>query len=204
MSAESPKEDEMPEEEYWRVKVPKPSVIIRKAGEILERFKTPRMRCSGCGKPVSPGFKVCPYCGTPVTAAPHAAPTVCQKCGKELSPDYKVCPDCGTPVTITVPSAPTPAQSTPVQPPSAQQVPTPSAETYTPNQAMAIFKDLKARFESGTLEKEEYKSQLKTFKFSDDSGRYWTVGAQSEEWYYHDGKTWVKGTPTGTLQRSAT
>ena len=47
------------------------------------------MNCPNCGKPISPDYKVCPYCGTPMKM-------LCPSCGKEIEPEYKVCPYCGT------------------------------------------------------------------------------------------------------------
>lgn len=50
--------------------------------------------CANCGKPLDPGVKFCPECGTKV--APQKL--VCSACGMELNPSVKFCPECGTKV----------------------------------------------------------------------------------------------------------
>jgi hypothetical protein len=79
---------------------------------------------------------------------------------------------------------------------------TPKVETYSTEQVMTMFKAIKDRYRMGALNEQEYERTIEDFKFLDDAGRYWTVGAQSEAWYYHDGRAWVQGTPPRTLHRS--
>lgn len=111
------------EEEFWQLRVPKPSVIVRKVKEATSGLSrgvrcskcgkpiSPSFRicpycgatvesqsCSGCGRPLSPEFKVCPYCGKPVTTRQEAGAKTCEKCGAELEPDFKFCRSCGQPV----------------------------------------------------------------------------------------------------------
>lgn len=45
--------------------------------------------CPSCQKPVSPEFKLCPYCGQNLNS------NNCSKCGRELQPEFKMCPYCG-------------------------------------------------------------------------------------------------------------
>jgi RNA polymerase subunit RPABC4/transcription elongation factor Spt4 len=44
--------------------------------------------CSSCGKPVSPDFHVCPYCGAPLKQT-------CSQCGKSVHAEWSYCPYCG-------------------------------------------------------------------------------------------------------------
>ncbi len=125
----------------------------------------------------------CPYCNRDLFWVPKYGRYYCNTCRRYVEPK---------------PAAPpTPAQATPLHAPAPPQL----AEMYTPEQAMTMFRHLKERYESGVLGGEEYENMLKTFKFLDNSGKTWTIGAQSEMWYYHDGKTWVKGIPPPKLQR---
>jgi len=50
----------------------------------------PPAACGNCGKPVTPGFEYCPYCGKPLKRS-------CPACGKPVQDDWKVCPACGSP-----------------------------------------------------------------------------------------------------------
>lgn len=43
--------------------------------------------CLNCGKPVSPEFNNCPFCGSSQRSA-------CPGCGHGVSPEWKVCPHC--------------------------------------------------------------------------------------------------------------
>jgi len=47
------------------------------------------LECPECGKELSEGFKLCPYCGY------ELKPTTCPACGKEISRDFNLCPFCG-------------------------------------------------------------------------------------------------------------
>jgi len=49
---------------------------------------SPLEKCGGCGKPLSPGFGFCPYCG-------KGLKKTCPACGKPVQDDWKVCPACG-------------------------------------------------------------------------------------------------------------
>ncbi len=69
----------------------------------------------------------------------------------------------------------------------------------TPQQIMAMFKKNKEGYERGDLEGKAFVNLLEYFNFRDDDGRYWTIGVRSEEWYCHDGMSWVKGTPPPAL-----
>ncbi len=44
--------------------------------------------CPSCGKPVSPDFSLCPYCGA------HLKQT-CSQCGKTVDSEWSYCPYCG-------------------------------------------------------------------------------------------------------------
>jgi hypothetical protein len=66
-----------------------------------------------------------------------------------------------------------------------------------------LFRELKAKVEAGTISEDEFEAQLREFLFQDESGTYWTVGAQTENWYRHENGDWVRGSPPPTLKRAA-
>jgi RNA polymerase subunit RPABC4/transcription elongation factor Spt4/uncharacterized membrane protein YhaH (DUF805 family) len=49
---------------------------------------SPSQSCPSCGKPVSPGYKFCPHCGSPMNLT-------CPKCGSKVDKDWNICPNCG-------------------------------------------------------------------------------------------------------------
>ena len=71
--------------------------------------------------------------------------------------------------------------------------------TYTPEQLMVIFRKMKKGYLNGDMSRDEYSRWLEAFKFRDDTGRFWTIGFQSEKWYYHNGKSWTQGMPPSAL-----
>jgi len=87
------------------------------------------MFCHGCGKPIQPDFKVCPYCGTSVKM-------FCSSCWRELQDDFRICPYCGTPIkTVETPPAPQatrPARPSVVEPSPASVSEAPRVVIETP------------------------------------------------------------------------
>jgi formylglycine-generating enzyme required for sulfatase activity len=63
------------------------------------------------------------------------------------------------------------------------------------SQVEAEFQKLKAQYEAGTLTEAEFKAQLEKLMLQDEQGRWWMIGYETCRWYYHDGKTWVRGEP---------
>ena len=66
-----------------------------------------------------------------------------------------------------------------------------------------LFRKLKAKVEAGTISEDEFEAQLREFLFQDESGTYWTVGAQTENWYRHENGDWVRASPPPSLKRAA-
>jgi hypothetical protein len=71
-------------------------------------------------------------------------------------------------------------------------------ETYTPEEAMEMYKMLKDRAESQANEKA--KDALNKLKFKDVTGKAWKIDGQTNNWTYYDGKRWRKGTPPPVLE----
>ncbi len=72
------------------------------------------------------------------------------------------------------------------------------------------FKDVKAdfelmtgRFRNGEISRREYIEGLKHMRFKDEDGRFWMIGAQTGEWYYHDGTGWVQSSPPSLGEKKA-
>ena len=70
-----------------------------------------------------------------------------------------------------------------------------------PQEIEEHFRELRAAVQSGTISDDEFEAQLKEFLFQDDSGAYWTIGAQTEKWYQYEDGDWVQASPQSTLER---
>ena len=62
-------------------------------------------------------------------------------------------------------------------------------------QVEAEYRKLKAQFDAGQLSEEELRSRVTQFVVEDDQGRWWSIGYETGQWYYHDGENWTPGTP---------
>ncbi len=78
---------------------------------IENEAQTAQIKCTnpGCGRMLDASFKVCPYCGTPVSKPkpkpdPKPDTVECQHCHKTVSSRYKFCTNCG----MSLKPAPTP------------------------------------------------------------------------------------------------
>lgn len=71
-----------------------------------------------------------------------------------------------------------------------------------PEQIEERFRKLKEDVEAGTVSEDEFEAELRDFLFQDDSGTYWTIGAQTEKWYRHEDGDWVEASPPPELERS--
>jgi hypothetical protein len=71
-----------------------------------------------------------------------------------------------------------------------------------PEQIEEQFRKLKEDVEAGTVSEDEFEAELRNFLFQDDSGIYWTIGAQTEKWYRHQAGDWVEASPPPELERS--
>lgn len=65
------------------------------------------------------------------------------------------------------------------------------------------FKNLKKLYKRKKITESEFKTRLKRLQFKDLKGRTWTIGAQTGNWYYYDGKTWVQGRPPSLEDKKA-
>jgi hypothetical protein len=57
------------------------------------------------------------------------------------------------------------------------------------------FAVLRAGYQAGELDSAAYEAELQKLIVVDSSGGYWTLGADSGEWYWHDGQQWVRRDP---------
>src|SRR5215212_6011 len=57
------------------------------------------------------------------------------------------------------------------------------------------YTELKHQLESGTISTEEFDAQRQRLMVQDDEGRWWAKSRKTSEWHYHDGSSWVRGTP---------
>jgi hypothetical protein len=92
----------------------------------------------------------------------------CLQCGGEMALDERFCGECGA------------------------ARPRLGAEFEN---ARIQFLALKARCEAGQATEAEYQAALQKLVIQDAGGAYWTIGAESGEWYWHDGKAWRRAEP---------
>ncbi len=57
------------------------------------------------------------------------------------------------------------------------------------------FLRLRHLYLEGKISQKEFVKELKKLRFKDNEGKYWTIGAQSGQWYYFDGQNWIKAEP---------
>jgi Tol biopolymer transport system component/LysM repeat protein len=57
------------------------------------------------------------------------------------------------------------------------------------------YDELREQFNEGEITEEEFRESLEGLQLKDEQGRFWTIGAQTGEWYRYDGRTWVQETP---------
>ena len=63
------------------------------------------------------------------------------------------------------------------------------------SQVEAEFQRLKGQFEDGAITEDEFKAQLQELMIEDEEGKWWIIGYETGQWYYHDGEKWVQGEP---------
>jgi len=57
------------------------------------------------------------------------------------------------------------------------------------------FSRLRRLYVDRKLTPSEFIAELKKLRVKDEAGRYWTIGAQSGQWYYFDGQNWLRADP---------
>jgi TolB protein len=57
------------------------------------------------------------------------------------------------------------------------------------------FRQLKAQLQAGTIGQEQFELEVQRLQYRDPRGLYWTIGAQTGQWYMYDGATWVPRQP---------
>jgi len=65
------------------------------------------------------------------------------------------------------------------------------------------FTHLKRRFKQNKISNQEFKDHLKKLRLKDKDGKYWTIGAQTGNWYYFDGRSWIEAKPPTVLEGKA-
>ncbi|MBC8249085.1 MAG: hypothetical protein H8E90_05355 [Anaerolineales bacterium] len=63
------------------------------------------------------------------------------------------------------------------------------------SQVEAKYQRFKVQFEAGALTEEEFKAQLEELMIQDGEGKWWIIGYETGQWYYHDGEKWVQAEP---------
>ncbi len=69
------------------------------------------------------------------------------------------------------------------------------------SQVEVEFERLKAQFEAGAFTEAEFKARLEDLMIQDEQGRWWMIGFETGQWYYHDGQKWVQSEPPPVVER---
>lgn len=64
-------------------------------------------------------------------------------------------------------------------------------------EADRAFEELARRRDAGGIGAEEFDAERQRLMVLDGEGRWWAKSGETGEWNYHDGKSWVVGTPPG-------
>jgi len=67
----------------------------------------------------------------------------------------------------------------------------------------AAFEALRGRLRRGEITSNDYVSGLKQLRFRDDQGRFWMIGLQSGQWYYYNGRDWIRAQPPSLAEKKA-
>jgi hypothetical protein len=65
------------------------------------------------------------------------------------------------------------------------------------------FGRLKENFSQGKITQQEFIDSLKQLRIRDEAGRFWTIGAQSGDWYCFNGNEWVQAEPPSASEGKA-
>jgi LysM repeat protein len=57
------------------------------------------------------------------------------------------------------------------------------------------YDELREQFDAEEISEEEFNDELEGLQLRDEQGVFWTIGAQSGEWYRFDGRDWAPETP---------
>ena len=68
----------------------------------------------------------------------------------------------------------------------------------------AEFRKLKAQYEADDLSEADFKARLQDLMVQDEQGRWWMIGYETGQWYFHDGVQWVPTEPPPAQQAEST
>jgi len=57
------------------------------------------------------------------------------------------------------------------------------------------FHRLRQLYLEGRISQREFVAELKKLRVRDSEGKFWTIGAQSGDWYYFNGRNWIRAEP---------
>jgi hypothetical protein len=138
----------------------------------------------------------CKKCGT--------YPPICPKCNRDLFwvPEYSRY-YCNTCASYREPTKPADTSS-PEKSIASESTVMPTQEIKKRHSLKEIedeFSNLRSNYQSGSIDKDEFKGNLQKMKFKDEYNRFWTIGAKTGGWYYHDGIRWTEAKPPQYLER---
>jgi hypothetical protein len=57
------------------------------------------------------------------------------------------------------------------------------------------FRELRRQYDAGMITSSQFDEQREQLKVQDQQGRWWAKGRGEDDWYFHDGRTWVRANP---------
>jgi len=66
---------------------------------------------------------------------------------------------------------------------------------YSPKELESILHGIREAYDKGFIESADLDQFLKDFKFRDKSGKYWTIGMRTGQWYYNEKGQWIASLP---------
>ena len=66
---------------------------------------------------------------------------------------------------------------------------------YSTKELESILNGIREAYDKGLIESVDLDQFLKEFKFRDKSGKYWTIGMKTGQWYYNEKGKWISSLP---------
>jgi hypothetical protein len=68
------------------------------------------------------------------------------------------------------------------------------------DEAEQKFQRLKEKYDAKVLTEAQFKTLLQDMMVQDEQGRWWMIGYETGQWYYHDGEKWVPGASPAAME----
>ncbi len=144
----------------------------------------------------------------PVTESAASVPSPEPKRPKEATPPTpKPAPPAEEIAASVAQSVPAEHEAAPQRPSEMRQPVRVTEPLYSASQPIADparfeeveakVKILRERYRKGYLTHDQFQGELRRLMILGENGLWWTMGIDSQKWYYYDGEQWVAATPPG-------